>query len=187
MAVVKCENGHFYDDSKYESCPHCQNQQNLPETEDQKTIANIHMQVEVEELATEMISHGVPEKDQKTMALSPKRAQAELVVGWLVCTQGPERGRDYRLHTGRNFLGRDFSMDICLADDPKVSRIQHCSVVYEPRKGKFYLAPCQGCTVYFQGNVMEAPKEIQEDDVFQVGDCSLTFIPYCRGDRKWES
>ena len=23
MGIIKCENGHFYDDVKYEKCPHC--------------------------------------------------------------------------------------------------------------------------------------------------------------------
>ena len=25
MKLRKCENGHFYDEEKYDSCPHCQN------------------------------------------------------------------------------------------------------------------------------------------------------------------
>ena len=25
MAVVKCSQGHYYDDSKFDECPHCKN------------------------------------------------------------------------------------------------------------------------------------------------------------------
>ena len=55
------------------------------------------------------------------------------VVGWLVCTDGVNKGTDYRLHQGRNFVGRSPEMDVCILGDNTVSRSSHAIVVYDPR------------------------------------------------------
>ena len=43
------------------------------------------------------------------------------VVTWLVCIDGPSKGRDYRIHSQNNFIGRSRSMDICIEGDNTIS------------------------------------------------------------------
>ena len=43
----------------------------------------------------------------RTVGLIRKRTGLDPVVGWLVCIAGPDKGRDYRIHSERNFLGRE--------------------------------------------------------------------------------
>lgn len=63
------------------------------------------------------------------------------VVGWLVCTEGVNKGTDYRLHQGRNFVGRSSEMDVCILGDNTVSRSSHAIVVYDPRSNVYLAQP----------------------------------------------
>ena len=108
------------------------------------------------------------------------------VTGWLVCMTGDERGKDYRLHMGKNFVGRSPSMDVVLVDDKKISREKHCSVIYEPKRNIFYVSAEGGNLVYLNNELLETSKELHEDDRITIGDTTLTFIPFSRGERKWE-
>ena len=106
MGMRQCTGGHWYDDSKYTACPYCNN-------------------------AASNLSGGMQREDSKTIALSDKEPKPDTgeegyITGWLVCTQGPDKGTDYRIFRGQNFVGRDFSMDIVIRGDSKVSRVKHC-------------------------------------------------------------
>lgn len=67
--------------------------------------------------------------NDKTVAVHVFENGIEPVVGWLVCVNGEEKGRDYRLIRGRNRIGRDSDMDVTIRKDQKVTREEHCSVV----------------------------------------------------------
>ncbi len=108
------------------------------------------------------------------------------VTGWLVGLNGEETGKDFRLHTGKNFIGRSINMDVVLTEDKKVSRDKHCSITYDPKGNKFYVNPEQGNVVYLNKKLVENVVEIQEGDILSLGDTDLAFIPYCKEERKWE-
>ena len=132
MAIVQCENGHYYDDEKYTACPHCGEEGG----EDSSTMSF----VEEEELAHDKLAV-MAGGGEKTVGFFQGRIKLDPVVGWIVCTEGPERGRDYRIHVGRNFVGRSYKMDISIIDDKAISRENHCSLVYDPMHGDFILVP----------------------------------------------
>ena len=69
-------------------------------------------------------------EDDKTVGIYSRFTGNDFVTGWLVCTKGAERGRDYRLHYGFNRIGRGLMMDVCILEDEMISRNMHCSVVY---------------------------------------------------------
>ena len=108
------------------------------------------------------------------------------VVGWLVCVEGPDRGRDFRLRTAKNFIGRAPSMDICLAGDDTISREKHAVVAFEPEERKFWLLPgdSQGL-VYLNKKVVHTPIELSTDDVVKVGQTQLIFVPFCGERHQW--
>ena len=83
------------------------------------------------------------------------------VVGWLVCVQGPDVGKDFRLHTDFNRVGRAEYQDVCLSDET-VSR-EH-----------FTIAPLGGRVVLKKG------------DQIKVGNSLLVFIPLEQQDVKWD-
>lgn len=107
-------------------------------------------------------------------------------VGWVVCSEGADRGRDFRIKAEKNFIGRSTAMDICIAGDPRVSRENHAIVAFEPRNAEFRLYPgdARGL-VYLNGRVVDVPVVLQPFDIIEVGDSKLVFVPFCGERFRW--
>lgn len=102
------------------------------------------------------------------------------VVGWLVCIDGPEKGRDYRIHPENNYIGRHESNDICIRGDEKVSRERHVMVVYDSEDRMFYLgAPAGTNIVRLNGKPVLEAKELHAYDIITIGSTKLMFAPFC--------
>ena len=108
------------------------------------------------------------------------------VTGWLVCINGDEKGNDYRLHAGKNFVGRSQAMEVVLTDDKSISREKHCSVLYDPKGNEFYVTAEKSNIVYLNGDLVTEPHSLKLGDVIKVGETELKFIPYCQEDITWE-
>lgn len=205
--AIKCKNGHWYDPNVYRSCPHCKrNNEKLSlmldnVEEDDKTISiadvDISLGQQLGEIVGESVSNAASldmlggmstgDDDDKTISFGFFSVTGlQPVTGWLVCLNGGEKGKDYRLHSGKNFVGRSNTMDVILIDDKSVSRDKHCTVTYDPKGNEFYLSPENGNTVYLNGEMMETAKKIKADDVITIGKTDLIFISYCKEDRTWE-
>lgn len=190
MAVVKCENGHFYDNEKYSACPHCANQLDLADGDEhtvslsdnliEQAIA-IHLKTGEKQSYTD-----VDYDDEKTISIFSVNKGNDFVTGWLVCVDGPEKGRDYRLHYGFNKIGRSRSLDIYLEEDRQISRDAHCAVVYEYNKNEFFVMPQDGNLVYLNDAMLTEPQRLSTGDIISLGATKLEFIAFCRGMRKWE-
>lgn len=201
--IKRCRNGHWYDTGVHKTCPHCKQESEKLKIglndieEDDHTIsiaeAGISLGEELNAIIGNSAGAPMPEfadaksDDDKTISFGFFGMNAvQPVTGWLVCMTGDERGKDYRLHMGKNFVGRSPSMDVVLVDDKKISREKHCSVIYEPKRNIFYVSAEGGNLVYLNNELLETSKELHEDDRITIGDTTLTFIPFSRGERKWE-
>lgn len=194
MAIIKCENGHFYDGQKYENCPFCRKEARHSGKDarfrDQVTVSSYQMDQEDSGKDKETVwlqdaGKNPGSEDAKTVGIYSRFTGNDFVTGWLVCVSGPERGRDYRLHYGFNRIGRGLTMDICMVEDEMISRSAHCSVVYEHRKNTFALVPESGCLTYYQGEVLEKPVKLVTGDRFRIGETELEFIAFCREEIRW--
>ena len=108
------------------------------------------------------------------------------VVGWLVCMGGPDRGRDFRLHAEKNFIGRSPTMDVCIPSDDSISRERHGVVIFDPKKQIFWLLPGDASgLVYLNGEVVHSPAQLQQDDVVELGQSKLVLIPFCGDKYSW--
>jgi hypothetical protein len=108
------------------------------------------------------------------------------VVGWLVCLAGPDRGRDFRLHSEKNFIGRSPIMDVCVSGDESVSRDRHAMVIFDPKKQAFWAVPGDAAgLVYLNGDIVHSPTQMQSDDVLEVGHTKLVLIPFCGAKYSW--
>jgi len=208
MNITRCENGHFYDEEKSNECPHCQKraadseqipdfvrgsvingppratgQENPPgrNLNDEKTTFGPQAVSGGEKIRVEM---GSAPKDEKTVGLFRSQKGYDPVTGWLVCMSGAERGRDYRLHMGRNFIGRAMESDIALMDDAEICRKNHCSIVYEPQQSRFMIVRGDGETK-INGEALGVSRPLVGDDVIEMGASYFTFIAFCREDRTW--
>jgi hypothetical protein len=178
MGIVQCGNGHYYDDEKYAACPHC----SAYPVQDEVTSAFI--EEGSEDLTVGFADAGAYEADDRTVGYIESRIQMDPVVGWLVCTEGEESGRDYRLHSGRNFVGRSEGMDITVYDDGEVSREGHCSVVYDPLHAEYLLAPGSGAT-YLRGSALVEASPLNDGDEIKIGSSKFVFVAFCKGGRGW--
>lgn len=122
----------------------------------------------------------------KTVAMFPTKVGKLPVVGWLVCTKGPQYGNDFRLVSGKNFIGRNNSMDVSLSKDNSVSRDKHVTVIYEPNDNTFIVQAGESKQLaYINGSVILTVKELKAYDEIKVGKSVLTFVPLCCDKFEW--
>lgn len=208
MGVVRCPQGHYYDDSRFSSCPHCGIPVSPGAQTDGETAAGSgkkhgffgrRSQDKTVALGKSAVlsaggGHTValgaaasPADDgQRTVSMYSGASGTDYVTGWLVCVEGPEKGRDYRLHHGFNRIGRDYGMDVQVMDDPAVSRRNHCSVVYDRKSGCFSAVPGAGTLTYFKGSLLTGAEKLAAGDRLKLGESTFEFIPFCREGHVWE-
>ena len=198
MNLQKCKNGHFYDGDMYSSCPHCAGQGAEPNKtvalvmpEDDSEGATIAIGADGKPVNESPGGHMIVEDDNQTMGIfmdeRMENESKEPVVGWLVCTGGRFFGQDFKLKSGRNFIGRGRNMDICLEGELSVSRERHAAVIYEPRQNIFLVQPGESKELfYLDDEVVLSAKEIRKNSVLQVGDVTLMFVPCCDNVFQWE-
>jgi hypothetical protein len=198
-AEQRCNNGHFYNPAKFSSCPHCgvagidigptkpvfqaaptmpaggnggpQARPDGPTTPIGQAAGNSGDKM------TEPHYRGPIEKGER---------RVDPTVGWVVCSEGADRGRDFRIKAEKNFIGRSTAMDICIAGDPRVSRENHAIVAFEPRNAEFrlYSGDARGL-VYLNGRVVDVPVVLEPFDIIEVGDSKLVFVPFCGERFRW--
>lgn len=119
--------------------------------------------------------------------ISPEVKAADPVVGWLVCRKGEYFGQSFSLKSGRNFVGRSPQMDICLLNEPSVSRDRHAVIIYEP-VGRIFLAQAGDSRelFYVNDNVVLDNVQLKPYDVISVGKTDLFFIPCCTKEFSWD-
>lgn len=193
MAMKRCNNGHFYDNTKHSACPFCgvsdlDVSATMPVRNPVSSGVNQAPPSQAVSKVEKTVARGaVPSDNAKTVGIMRSKMGFEPVVGWLVCVKGPGIGRDYRLKSEKNFIGRGANMDICIQDDNGISRANHAVVSYDPRNNKFMLYPGDGHgLVYLNGNEVFAPTELHRGNCIEIGETTLAFIPFCGEDFQWQ-
>ena len=161
MSLERCPNGHVYNARRYgKICPYC-NMKLAGEDEEKKPVG---FEPPVELLEEE----------------------EEPVCGWLVCIQGARVGKDYRIHNGKNFVGRGDDMDIQILGDNEISRRNHAVIVFDPKKKETVLLPGDANgIVYLNGNAVYAPATLNKYDEIELGKSKFLFVPFCGENFMW--
>lgn len=109
------------------------------------------------------------------------------VVGWLICTKGAVIGKDFRLHSEYNYIGRNADQDVSIPD-PKISGDAMAWICYDRMEREFTIArgdhPSNVTRV--NGKPLYSPQSIKMYDRIQLGDTELMFIPLCSAEFAWE-
>ena len=201
MAIVKCEKGHFYDNIKYKNCPHCENGLKhirketycddldnlqtqffadpfvkLPYTEGVDKECDITVNLDVSDVS----------KDSITVGLYNFNNGTQLLVGWLVEVKGVTKGKDYKLFTGWNRIGRSQLMDIYIPNDKKISANNHGAIVFDEKNTQYYFINENGSLSYVNGVPVVNTTELHSGDSIRLGDTELIFMAFCTKERKWE-
>lgn len=108
------------------------------------------------------------------------------VTGWLVCLDGPEKGKDYRLHSEINYIGRSKENDVVFGSDPTVSREKHAMIAYDERGNMFFFAPSNGSSIVRQnGRPVLATSELKSGDRLEIGEYTYIFMALCGEGFTW--
>lgn len=189
MALKRCENGHYYDAAKHTSCPSCgvQNIDFGPTKPRRDAAAAPIPEPGRPSVDPPKERPAAPSDAGKTVSLVRKKAGIDPVVGWLVCVQGADRGRDFRIRSERNFIGRSEVMDISIPGDDTISRENHAIISFNPKNGQFKLHPGDSRgLVYLNGDEVDGPQAIKPADKIELGQTTLMFVPLCGPNFSWE-
>lgn len=163
MGLIRCQNGHLFSEKKYGNiCPYCNIVVNK----------NINLEEDPQGKFSDTLYLGDLE------LLKP-------VTGWLVCLEGPSKGRDYRIIAEKNFLGRSGEMDIRILGDDFIADKNHAILVYDPEKNKTLILPgdSQGLAYILDDEeaweAVYSPRELEAGDRIKIGKSVFIFVPLC--------
>ena len=197
-----CSAGHVYDADQFASCPYCN--RNTRAIQFGATAApagygattapagygaapagrddTIGQTVMPEAIRRRMEQ----ERDNRTVGEFKRKLGYEPVVGWLVCVEGPEVGKDYRLFSRINAIGRAEGNDVVLAQEHTVSQKNHVRLAYDAKHNNFQLIPGEGTNVtYLNDEPLYVPQKLNAYDVLEMGATKLIFVPLCSERFRW--
>lgn len=190
-----CPNGHYYDGDRYAQCPYCKAPDStLPSAGGGEIGATMPLPRDFLQnldnggnVGAVPVTAAAPVME-KTMRLSPEDMELDPVVGWVVCVEGADKGKDYRLHSGNNFAGRSGKMDIILSEK-YVTAENHFCVSYDKRHDKYFAAMGIGQEmVYVNEEPLAGANAVQlkHGDTIEIGKTRLIFIPLCGENFHWD-
>lgn len=161
MKLDRCEKGHFYDISKVKKCPYCEMKKN-------NEINFEDSEIEIE-----------------TIAYIPLKIDP--VVGWLVCIEGFEKGKDYRLTNKRNFVGSSTDLDVCILGDKKIEKKNNFVITYNEKQKVFVISPGEtGNLVYVNKKAIYETAKLDSYSLIEIGDTKLVFVNFCGDNFTWQ-
>ena len=197
-----CSAGHVYDADQFASCPYCNRNTRAiqfgataaPAGYGATTVPagygaahagrddTIGQTVMPEAIRRRMEQ----ERDNRTVGEFKRKLGYEPVVGWLVCVEGPEVGKDYRLFGRINSIGRAEGNDVVLAQEHTVSQKNHVRLAYDAKHNNFQLIPGEGTNVtYLNDEPLYVPQKLNAYDVLEMGATKLIFVPLCNERFRW--
>lgn len=159
--IEQCPNGHYYNAvTNGEICAVCGTKLDPPEPEEL-----------------------TPEELEELTYIEEKN----WVCGWLVCIEGPNKGNDYKIRDGKNFIGSASSMDIQIIGDKRIEKKNHAVILYDNRQKKTMLLPSDSHgMVYWQGQAIFEPVTLEPFNVVEFGESAFKYVPFCGPDFNWK-
>lgn len=188
MTLVKCDNGHYYEDSEYDECPVCSGNGCVKRMLDyDETVAIPNIDIDDYDTTVDFdIDNNNCSDEDKTIGAFSFEVGTELITGWLVCVRGLARGKDFRVYHGWNWIGRSIDMDIYIPDDKNICRDRHAAIVFDEKCSKFHLVNQNGAPTYKNGASVIDASELVNGDRIKLGNSEFIFIAFCTEERKWE-
>ncbi len=183
--MIQCNAGHFFDETKHGACPYCGVPLDLGSPLVTVPLASgAAKTIPLRPASAPVASAPTP---GVTRRLVEEQIGIDPVVGWLVCIEGPDRGRDFRIRSENNFIGRDASMEIALSGDDTISRQKHASIAFEPGQKSFWLLPgeARGLT-YVNEQMAMAAVQLAPRDVIRLGKTKLMLVPFVDSTFSWQ-
>lgn len=188
MAITECGRGHIYDMSQYNECPYCNSSRiEYNYGDNNKTISPENNGNTNKTIAPDGYLRRKGEEN-KTVGIFKKTYNIEPVVGWLVCIEGPERGKDYHLWARINTIGRSENMDVCIKRDTTISKENHARLAYDIKHNNYQLIPADSTNnIYVNDEPVYIPVKLNAYDEIEFGNSKMLFIPLCSEKFKWSN
>ena len=166
--LTRCPNGRIFSMRRYGNiCPYC----------------HITVKEQVDNANT-MTEDGQFDED---LAYMGELKVIDPVTGWLVCIEGPQMGRDYRIMAEKNFIGRAEDMHIQILGDNRIARRNHAIIAYDPVKRNTLILPGESSGLTYHNNEAVYTTELNVYDIIQLGASKFLFIPLCGEHFEWEN
>ncbi|KWT84929.1 FHA domain-containing protein [Candidatus Magnetominusculus xianensis] len=185
--MKRCPSGHYYDSDKYSNCPLCG--VNIPDIGSTRPKGGSR-QLDIDDFPATRAkgARTAAHAEAQTVGVFKDKTGTEPVTGWLVCIEGTQKGKDYRLRSEKNFIGRADTMDICIKGDEAISRNNHAVISYNPKSNAFKIISGDGRgIVYLNGEEVDTVKELKPYDEIELGKTRLKFFPCCGEHFRWEA
>ena len=114
--------------------------------------------------------------------------ETDPVSGWLVIMEGPGKGRDVRIGTGRNDLGRGPDNRIPLPfGDTRISRKAHLWITYDHLQLAFSVAPGEKSAnlAHLDGVAIDTRLPLKDGGTLTIGRTVLRFVAFCGHSFNW--
>lgn len=182
--LIRCSKGHFYDTDKYRACPYCAQTGTAGPT----TPLTEHGEEKLQLPATDVKNKRAVTDDMDATVGYYEAMKHNPVVGWLVSIEGTTKGMDFRVCSGRNYIGRGANMDIVLEGDNMVSREKHAIIIFDPVS---QMTLCQSGEsrelFYLNGRVVTDAVALNKGDILTIGRTKLMFVPFCGELFAWDA
>jgi hypothetical protein len=191
--MIRCDRDlHYYDSKKHQSCPFCRDM-NFDESVE-TTRAAFRVKTSTATMTsgqTEGYSDSYPNPEGRTVGIWEEMVGGSGIrptVGWLVCIEGPNKGRDYRIFQGLNRIGRDAGkkVDIVITDDTMVSREDHAEIEYDEDTNEYFLIRKSNPEVRVNGERVREPRKLMSHDIVKLGQYEFLFVALCNEKFIWE-
>ncbi|MBE6756221.1 MAG: FHA domain-containing protein [Ruminococcaceae bacterium] len=191
MVIKQCPNGHSYNGDEFAECPHCSGAREIGQTIPLGMNSNGNAQFSATEALRDV--HTIPLNHQDmgvtqaphnqfvtTFLDSKKNSEIKPVRGWLVVVEGDKLGMDFRIHTGKNTVGRSSKNDICINFDGGISSENSVSITYDDRNNMFFIQSGESKNnVYINNQLLLDSKQIKDNDIIEIGSTKLVFRALC--------
>jgi hypothetical protein len=198
MAKKQCSRGHIYDSAIYgDNCPFCPSQGSSGGTVigGGAAAGNFDGKTELNMGETEMNADGRTQA-VGTQAAGPTvpmdsggggggrtiirpvqggvASSGKKLVGLLVTYSTIPSGQVFNIFEGKNFIGRDMPVDICIPDNEVSGK--HFSILYRSVDGKFKFKDEQSSNGTYLNEVLTDEGELTSFDLVRIGSTQLIFI-----------
>lgn len=162
MSLTRCPMGHVYNARRYgKICPYCS------------------MKVQDESAAAKPLGFEPP--------VELLQEEIRPVCGWIICIEGARVGMDYKIHDGKNFVGRGDEMDIQILGENAINRKNHTIIVYDSKKMNTVILPGDTAGLaYLNDEAVYVLTELKPYDTISLGNSSFLFVPLCGKSFSWD-
>ncbi len=110
-----------------------------------------------------------------------------LFVGWLVCISGANKGKEYKVRDGYNYIGSSASMDIYIEKDDSIASERAAVIGYDSYTKTFFLSLCGAHTIIrVNSRLLMEQVSLQAYDELTIGETKMIFVPLCGDKFNWD-